>query len=480
MATRSKRAPKAPAETGAAFQELGTSGTAIHGGYVVTLERNAKAVGQQRYVEASNILANISIAAASLRYFLNLVAKAKWKVSPASDKPEAKQAAEFVESVLVDMLTHWSRIVRRTGMYRFHGFSVGEWTAKRRADGKIGFADIESRPQKTILRWSQDEGGTIDGVFQRSPQTGQEIPLPRWKLIYLVDDVFTDSPEGMGWFRHLLEPSERLTQYLKLEGIGFERDLAGIPVGRAPITALKQMVKDGKLTKADADAAIEVMRKIVRLQVKKEDTGVVLDSQHFIDKTNDGQRVSAVAQWGLELLTGSSTSMAALGAAVERLERQMARIMGTESLMLGSGNGSLALATNKSDALSLNVNSTLIDMAGFMSHDIVDPIWILNGFDDELKPQMGTEDVAFRDVQQVTAALRDMATAGAILAPNDPAINDVRELLGISPQEELNEEDLALMAALRGTPPGGQGDQGGQPGDGGAGDAGKPGAGEQK
>jgi len=441
MATR-KRPPKAATDTGAAFTELGTSGTAIHGGYVVTLERNAKAVGQQRYVEASNILANVSIAAASLRYFLNLVAKAKWKVSPASDKPEAKAAAEFVESVIADMVTHWARFVRRTGMYRFHGFSIGEWTAKRRPDGMIGFADIEQRPQRTIQRWSQDEGGTINGVFQRSPQTGQEIALPRWKLVYLVDDVFTNSPEGLGWFRHLLEPSERLERYLKLEGIGFERDLSGIPVGRAPITAIKRMVKAGNLTAAEGEAAIEVMRKIVRLQVKKEDTGIVLDSQHFEDQTADGKTVTSVAQWGLELLTGNAESIEALNTAVIRLERQMARIMGTELIMMGDGGGSLALSNDKSNALSLNVNSTLTDMAGFMDKDIIGALWMLNGLDDELKPKMGCEDVAFRDVQQVTAALRDMATAGAILAPDDEAIDDVRELIGVSPSKKMSIDDM--------------------------------------
>lgn len=449
MASRTKKraAPAttdAPAFTGeGAFQELGTSGTAIFGGYVVTTERNPRAVGQQRYVEASEILANISIVAASLRYFLNLVAKAKWKANPASDAPEAKAVAEFVESVLTGMVTHWARIVRRQGMYRFHGFSIGEWTAKRRADGKIGLSDIEARPQKTIVRWEQDEGGSIVGVYQRSPQTGQEIPLPRWKLVYLVDDVFTDSPEGMGWFRHLLEPSERLARYLKQEGIGFERDLVGLPIGRAPVTALRQMVKSGKLEQKDADAAIEVMRKIVRLQVKKEDTGVVLDSQHFEDQTNDGKRVSAVAQWGIDLLTGSSTSLAALGAAVVRLEQQMARIMGTESLLMGGdGGGNLALAKDKSQNLALNVNSTLVDMAGFMTRDVVAPVCLLNGIPEELWPELATEDVAFRDVQQVTAALRDMATAGAMLAPDDPAIDDVRDLLGISRPPAMEPMDL--------------------------------------
>ena len=452
MATRARKntAPASgpPMPSGGAFIELGTSGTAIYGGYVATIERNAKVTGQTRYVTASNILANISIVAASLRYFLNLVAKAKWSVNPADDSPEAKAVAEFVESCMVDMATQWSRIVRRSSMFRFHGFSMQEWTAKKRADGMIGFADIESRPQKTIGRWSTDDGGTINGVWQTSPQTGQEIALPRWKLIYMVDDMLTDSPEGMGWFRHLVEPCDRLTQYLKLEAMGFERDLSGTPVGWAPITAINRAVKAGTLTRAEGDAMLDAIKRFVALEVKKENTGMVLDSQPFESSSADGKQPTGNKQWGIDIITGKAESIDALNTAVERIERQMARIMGTEGLMIGGdGVGSLALSKDKSRSLFLNVNSTLIDMAEAMTNDFAGPLLTLNGIDESLWPEMVTEEIAFRDVEEVTTALRDMATAGAVLSPMDDAITDVRDLLGISHPPEFSLEQLGALTS---------------------------------
>jgi len=40
----------------------------------------------------------------------------------------------------------------------------------------------------------------VIGVWQRHPQTGQLIGLPRGKLVYLVEDTLTDSPERCGSF----------------------------------------------------------------------------------------------------------------------------------------------------------------------------------------------------------------------------------------------------------------------------------------
>ncbi len=416
-------------------KEAGVSGTPVHGGWVDTGETNPKLSGANRYRTAANILTNISVVAASVRYFLNLLANPKWSVTPVDDTPEAEAMAEFVEDVINDLESSWTGVVRRTGLYRFHGFSIQEWTAKKRDDGLIGLKSIESRPQHTIERWEIDDNGNVIGVFQRSPQNGEELPLDRWKLVYMVDDTLTDSPEGMGWFRHLVEPASRLEEYLSLEKVGFERDLAGIPVGRAPITAINKAVEVGNLSRADADTMIDGLKNFVKMEIKKKNTGLVLDSQTFESQTADGTQPSAVAQWGIELLTGDAGSIEQLGNAIERINLEMARIIGTENMFVGSdGVGSMALSKDKSANLYLNINATLTEMTEKFTKDIIDPLWALNGFDKKLKPKFTVEDLAFKDAAQISATLRDMANAGAVLAPDDPAIDDLRDMLGIPRQ----------------------------------------------
>lgn len=436
------------------FVEFGSSGTAVWGGYVENKEKNQALAGSRRYTTASDIMANVSIVAAGLRYFLNMCAKPAWKVDPVDDTPAAKEAAEFADSVINGCHTSWSRIVRRSGMYRFHGFGINEWTAKRRDDGRIGIDDIESRPQHTIERWEVDERGTVIGVWQRAPQTGAELFLPRGKIIYLVDDMMTDSPEGLGWFRNLVDPAERLKQYLFLEGTGFERDLRGIPIARAPLAEINAAVARGELTGAQAQTLIADLTDFVKMQVRKSDTGFVLDSAPYRSVTDTGVQVASTPQWGIELVTGSATSAQEIGAAITRLTWDMARIMGVENMLTGSeGAGSLALSKDKSQNLYLTINATLKDMAEGFDRDVLGPVWALNGLPPELRPTLKTEDVAFRDVEQISATLRNLATAGAVLSPDDEAINDVRDLLGISRAPEMT---LEMMGALpRGKQPAG-------------------------
>ena len=433
-----------------AFKEKGKMGVAVWGGYIDSGETNQKVTGSTRYRTAADTLANISVVAASVRYFLNLLANPQWRVMPADDTQRAKDAAEFVESVMDQVESSWTRIVRRSGMYRYHGFGFQEWTAMKRPDGRIGIKDIEVRAQHTIEKWDVTDNGTVKGVWQRSPQDGTEVYLPRNKLIYLRDDTLTDSPEGMGWFRHLVEPSERLKEYLTLEKVGFERDLAGVPVGRAPITALNRAVMAGTLSKADADTMLEGLKNFVRMEVKKQNTGIVLDSQPFENQSSDGVQAASVAQWGVDLLTSDAGNIAQLNDAIHRISVEMARVIGTEILFIGSdGKGSMALSKDKSNNLFLNVNGTLDEMTEMFTRDLIRPLWALNGFDEEVMPRFTHEDIAVRDAEQISITLRNMAGAGAVLGPDDPAINDLRDMLGISralPFEEdmddTNREDV--------------------------------------
>ena len=421
------------------FTEAGVSGTAVFGGYVENIEKNPKLANGERWRTAADMLANISIIAAGVRYYLNLVAKPAWIAEPADDTPQAQEYADFLTSVMGGMDTGWPKVIRQGALHKYHGFAILEWAAKKRVDGMTGIGKVEMRPSHTIERWDIDDNGTILGVWQRSPQTGIELPIPRHKMIYFVDDMLSDSPEGLGWFRHLAEPADRLKAYLNLEAIGFERDLSGIPIGRAPIAAINKAVKNGEITQAQATAALQGLTRFVQQEVKKKNTGLVLDSQHFQDTTADGPKSSAVAQWDIELLTGSAGSMPQLAAAIDRLRVEMAQIIGVEGLLIGTnGTGSLALSEDKSDNLYMQVNSTLTDMAEQLQKDFVDTVWALNGLPDEMKPRLKVEELSFKDAKMVADALASMAQAGAVLAPNDPAVDDLRDLLGISRTEQVD------------------------------------------
>jgi hypothetical protein len=434
-----------------AFTEMGAVGWSAFSGLLQTYERSGLLSYDARYRTASDVLVNCTLVAAGLRYFLDLIAKPVWQVEPAEDLGEgessraAQDAAELLESAMYDLQVSWTRVVRRSALYLFHGFSFQEWTAKRRRDGKIGYLTIEGRPQHTIVRWDADETGTIRGVWQRSPQTGQELYLPRAKTLYLVDDALTDSPDGLGLWRHLVDPSRRLDRYKHLEEVGFERDLRGIPVGRAPLSALAQAVDNSELTQEQADNAVRALRDFVSMRAKTNTTGLILDSKPHDVPTADGFSATSTPMWDAELLQAQGGAFADLARSVDRESWAIAVLMGVENLLVGSGDaGSRALSEDKSRNMWLRINATLGGIAEGVERDLVPPLMTLNGVPEDAWPSLKPEDVAFRDVQQVASVLRDMATAGAVLDPTDPVVDDVRDLLGVSrpPQDP----------ALRGAP----------------------------
>lgn len=437
----------APVPVPQPFGEQGSGGTAIWSGRPQNKESSPKWNGPERFRTSAELAVNVSVVAAGVHYFLNLISHPKWIAQPSDPKSQAAiEMADFVNKVLNDTDQPWPNIVRHAGMFRFHGFSIQEWIAKHRPDGTIGIQNIEVRPQHTIDQWAVSDRGTVLGVFQNNPLTNELLGLPRAKLIYIVEDTLTDSPEGMGVFRHLGESYNRLKRFMELEARAYERDLRGIPVGRAPLSAIKQAVASNTITEAQANQLIEGMKEMIQLQVKQSDTGLLLDSQPYQSTTAGGPTVSSLYQWSFELLNGPGLGLVEISAAIDRLQREMARVIGVEHLMLGDGGGSRAVAQDKSRNVYLIASSVLRLIVASMQKDLLTPLWALNGFDDRLKPKLTAEDISPRDVVEVGTTLARMAQSGAVLAPDDPVINDVRDMLGVSRAKPIDLMTEGMMS----------------------------------
>ena len=145
-------------------------------------------------------------------------------------------------------------------------------------------------------------------------------------------------------------------------------------------------------------------------------------------------------------MTASGTSLPDLAAAIARINKEIARIMGVEQLLLGEDSaGSFALSKDKTHSFFLIIDGTLREMAQQVRRDLLQPIWRLNGWPEELLPHISVEALRAQDVEQVVAALRDMAAAGGVLMPDDPVFNELRSWMGLP---LLDEETLARDAAL--------------------------------
>lgn len=443
------------------MKRMGVPGFVIINGQVQNNEQDGRLTGREKAKTFSQNLVNVAILGTGVRYFLDLIGGASWNFAPADDSPAAQETADFLAYCLTEeMETPWPRVVRRAGMYKFWGYSLQEWTMKPIEDGpwkgRIGFHDIEPRPQSTIERWDIDERGSVRGVIQRNPGNGQEIYLPASKLLRMTDDSLSDSPEGLGLFRHLVRLSSQILMLEDLEALGFKTDLQGTPIARAPLAELENAVEAGDLDKAGAAAKRFVLENFIRNYWKNansnETMGLFLDSKTY-ETTDGGKKPSNQKLWDMELLKGGGSSHAAINEAIKRKTFELARLLGVEHLLFGAdGGGSLALAAQGTKRLHGMVNSCLNEVTDSSNRQIIRPWAMANNIPRQLWPKIKPEEVAYRTVEEVMSVLTGLSTAGATMPPDDPAINAVRDFVGLPRQEIEHQIAAGLIAMGAGAP----------------------------
>ena len=422
---------------------IGRPGTQMYGGFIVHGERDPKlASSEARYRTYTEILLNTAIVAAGIRYFVNLLGNAAWKLKPAKADKDGVIATRIEKALMKDPRTPWHRVVRRAAMFRFYGFSLQEWTAERGDDGMITFADIEPRAQKTIWRWEVDKNGRVIGAYQQDPNTYEEIFLPRSKLVYVVDDTFNDSPEGLGVFRQLVDPVTRLKRYEQLEGFGFETDLRGLLVCRIPASLMQKMEKGGEMTAEERKELEDPLTDFAKNHIKTPRLALMLDSAVYKTEDND-ERPSPQRLWDVELVRGGATSFPENAAAIDRLNRECAWILGIEHMLLGATtSGSFALSRDKTQNFFLICTGALRELGISFDNDLIAPLMRLNGWPKEKQPTLKSEGVSHSDATQLTEVIERISRAGVSLSTNDPFINYVRESLGlpdaVDPQPTVN------------------------------------------
>ena len=152
----------------------------------------------------------------------------------------------------------------------------------------------------------------------------------------------------------------------------------------------------------------------------------------------------------MELLDGGTYGFAELHEAILRTQREIARVFGTEHMMLGENSaGSRALSNDKTTLFGLLVDDTLRELREQVESDLVKPLFALNGWDEDLMPTMKTSTQVFRNVEELTGAIRDLAQAGVQVDRQDEAVQEIMDLLGLTRLAPLEEIDTDLVISAQ-------------------------------
>jgi hypothetical protein len=436
-------------------QASGTDGVGAMGGRLYSFEQNPAMQGRDFYTTLTNMIANTAIVGTGVRYFQNLIGGTSWTVEPKDGTGELGQrAADLVREGLFEanMPDAWSTTVKRAALFRMFGFSTHEWTMRRRNDGKMVFASIEHRPQATVEFWDiDDRGGPVRGIVQRPIVWGDYYYVPRERLLYCVDKSLTESPDGVGLLRHVVESARRLDRYVQLEGYGYETDLRGIPLARIPYQELEEYAKNKSKPKGWVADQVKPVEDFLQKHIRNPWMGLSIDSIPYIRDSNGKTEISTVPQWAIELLKSETTGLGEINVVIERLNREIARCLGMEFLMMGGdGKGSNAQHQDKTSMFAAILESTLHELAWFVVHDLVWPLLQMNGLDPEqVCPQVMPDPIATERIETVVDALSKLATAGAVLMPDDPAINQIRRRLHLAEQPDLPPDILGTLPQSR-------------------------------
>ena len=417
----------------------GAPGYVMIGGQILYEERSRRLQNRrERWRIFENIITNTAIVAAGVRFYGDLLKGADWVFTPSEADTTGEFAERCARMLTEDPATLWPHVVARIGMFRYFGFSLQEWIMRSDEEGYLTYDDIALRPGASIYGWDVDERGKVRGVIQQDPQTSSYNYMHVDKLVYVVDDVHSSSPEGLGLLRQLVETCQRLEVYEQLEGWGFDLDLRGTPIIRTPRAELEaEAKKEGSdLTMGEIDEMEFELRELANDHSFNPERGIILDSAVY-RADDENKAPSSVPKWSVDIITGQSRSHAENAAAIQRLKHEAAGIQSMDNILIGQdGTGSYALSQDKTHSCYLMINSVLDTLRDVADNKLVSTLWARNGWDEELRPTLETSAVDHKDIYQLATAYRDIGMAAAGASIPQAAIEAWFAMAGIPIEDE--------------------------------------------
>lgn len=423
--------------------EIGVTGLKVFGGYVQ--EEFLKRLEGQRGVKVyTEMASNDATVAAVLRAIELMLRPVEWKVEPVGKDAAAAEAADFAASLKDDMSQTWEDFISEVLTMLVYGWSWFEVVYKRRVgpqerdpskrsrhtDGRIGVRKLAPRSQDSLDRWEMQDDGGIAGMWQVDP-LGRSAPvlLPIERSLLFRTATHKGNPEGRSILRSAYRSWYKLKTIEDVEAVGIERELAGLPVVRIPAQYLTS--KDPK------DVEVRMAYEKIARDVKfNEQGGIVIPSDVYLDA--DG-KPSAALKVDVELLTTGGARTIDTGAVVTRYQRSICRSVLADFLMLGTDKGAFNLSENKTDLFLRSCEVVLDTIAAVLNRYLMPRVWAVNGMPPETMPAFRPGRVAPVNLEEIGRFVKDLASAGAPLFPDDELERHLRDVSGL-PEKAATEE----------------------------------------
>ncbi|RYF52418.1 MAG: hypothetical protein EOO38_00335 [Cytophagaceae bacterium] len=420
-------APKTPMID---LRNLGGQGLMQSAGFI-TEDLMLELQGQRGVKKFTEMATTDSTCGAILNLYDKLIRQAPMRVESASSAPYDREAADFLESCLEDMDETWTNFVSEMCLTTFtYGHSPHEIVYKRRAgendlpyldshyaDGRIGWRSLASRHPSTIQQWAFDDNGRLTGLLQLCPPRYQLITIPYDKMLLFRTSTIKGSPEGQSIFRPCYRSYYMKRGIEQLEGVGLERDAAGIPLIKIP----RQLMEDAENGDMAAKKMVAAFKDIAINLRQDAQAGLVIPSE-YDEAGKPLFDVSLLQSAGSRQFDSDKIAM--------RHDRAILRACGADFLSLGDagGSGSYSMHSSKTQLFLRQTNAYLKMFADELNNRGVRKLMKLNGFrmSDIPRITFGTLDQA--DLGSLSDALQKLNAAGMPLFPDKELEDYVREV----------------------------------------------------
>lgn len=406
---------------------LGSTGLAQFGG-VIDEEWHPKLrgdYGPKVYREMSD---NSSTLGAALLAIESLLRQVEYRVEPATETPEGEEWAQFVEECLLDTEDTFDDFVAEVLSELIYGWSYFEVVYKLRKgltgqetthskynDGRVGWRDIALRSQDSLDMWEIDERGKILGMHQWDVYSGKKAFIPIEKALHFRVKKTKNNPQGRSLLRNAAMDYWYYKRICKVEAIGIERDMAGMPVMEVPVQLLHANA-------SATDKTLLTQLQTLLAQLKADERGyAIIPSSTMPDGNPSGFKFELLSTGGRRAIDTSE---------VKRFYKiNMLQSLLAQFIELGmSGVGSLALASSSTDFFALAMGSIVGSIVETFNRQAIDRLMQINGVPVEHWPKLVHGDLEDIPLADMGAYIQSLATAGKL--PEDDAVD--RKLLEIA------------------------------------------------
>lgn len=396
---------------------------------------------------------NDDVCGAIIYVLETLIRQSSWSVQPGGSSAKDKECAEFVESCMNDMQDTWTDTLSEILSFLAFGWSYHEIVYKRRVgnsrdprqnsrytDGLIGWQKLPIRAQETLYRWEYDDNDNLLGMTQLPPPRFVMATIPIEKALHFKTKSRKNNPEGRSILRTAYRDWYFKRRFQEIEGMGIERDLAGLPILQPP--------EHVDIWKLDDPEMLEIFQRaeaIVRNVRRDATEGLVLPFG-----------------WTFQLAASGGKRQFDTNAIIERYDTRIAMTVMADFILLGHQQvGSFALSSDKTELFSMALGAYLDIICEVFNNQAIPRLIGMNAehFNGITEyPTLTHGDVETPNLQELSTYIKELTGCGVII-PDEGLEDYVREAANLPERLETQQFDQEARRQQRQQTEGNEGQQ---------------------